>query len=225
MPRPLVSTIGACGDAGWGTAGFRSGSGRSRSWRTAAVWSGESVMLESVRASARTASAAASTFAFSSSASPARAESRAGRSSAGSGGVAAISLYPERSWSPRRSGKTAVPGIRASSHAGGEHNPRIGRQLVRDAGQPVGDRAALLPAFVEPVKQNDDITGGDNLVSRPGTSLTAAATGPCGLVIRRVTSAGIRRVHDKYITSPRQVHDRLNQIQSLTGDTGNPLAA
>ena len=42
-------------------------------------------------------------------------------------------------------------------------------------------------------------------------------------VIRRVTSAGIRRVHDKYITSPRQVHDRLNQIQSLRGDTGKPL--
>jgi hypothetical protein len=44
-----------------------------------------------------------------------------------------------------------------------------------------------------------------------------------GLVIRRVTSAGIRRVHDRYITSPRQVHDRLNQIQSLTGDCGKPL--
>ena len=58
--------------------------------------------------------------------------------------------------------------------------------------------------------------------SRPGTSLTAAASGPGGLVIRRVTSAGIRRVHDRYITSPRQVHDRLNQIQSLRGDTGNP---
>ena len=26
------------------------------------------------------------------------------------------------------------------------------------------------------------------------------------------------------ITSPRQVHDRLNQIQSLRADTGNPLA-
>src|SRR5712691_2980542 len=51
-------------------------------------------------------------------------------------------------------------------------------------------------------------------LSRPGTSLTAAASGPCGLVTRRVTSAGIRRVHDRYITSPRQVHDRLNQIQS-----------
>jgi hypothetical protein len=59
--------------------------------------------------------------------------------------------------------------------------------------------------------------------SRPGTSLTAAASGPGGLVIRRVTSAGIRRVHDRYITSPRQVHDRLSQIQSLTGDCGKPL--
>ncbi len=61
--------------------------------------------------------------------------------------------------------------------------------------------------------------------SRPGTSLTAAASGPGGLVIRRLTSADIRRVHDRYITSPRQVHDRLNQIQSLTGDTGSPIAA
>jgi len=47
--------------------------------------------------------------------------------------------------------------------------------------------------------------------SRSGTSLTAAASGPGGLVIRRDTSAGIRRVHDRYITSPRQVHDWLNQ--------------
>ena len=31
------------------------------------------------------------------------------------------------------------------------------------------------------------------------------------------------RVHDRYITSQRQVHDRLNQIQSLRGDTGKPL--
>jgi hypothetical protein len=44
----------------------------------------------------------------------------------------------------------------------------------------------------------------------------------CGLVIRRVASAGIRRVHDRYITSPRQVHDRLNQIQSLRRDAGKP---
>ncbi len=34
--------------------------------------------------------------------------------------------------------------------------------------------------------------------------------------------AGIGRVHDRYIISPRQVHDRLNQIQSRRGDTGNP---
>jgi hypothetical protein len=61
--------------------------------------------------------------------------------------------------------------------------------------------------------------------SRAGTSLTAAASGPGGLVIRHVISAGIRRVHDRYIASPRQVHDWLNQIQSLTGDTGNPVAA
>jgi hypothetical protein len=33
---------------------------------------------------------------------------------------------------------------------------------------------------------------------------------------------GIGRVDDRYITSPRQVHDRLYQIQSLRGDTGNP---
>jgi len=36
--------------------------------------------------------------------------------------------------------------------------------------------------------------------SRPGASLTAAASGPCGHVIRCVTSAGIRRVHDRYMT-------------------------
>ena len=30
-------------------------------------------------------------------------------------------------------------------------------------------------------------------------------------------------VYDRYITSPRQVRDRLNQIQSLRGDTGKPL--
>ena len=34
--------------------------------------------------------------------------------------------------------------------------------------------------------------------------------------------AAIGRVHDRYITSPRQVHDRLNQIQSLRGIPGNP---
>ena len=34
--------------------------------------------------------------------------------------------------------------------------------------------------------------------------------------------AGIGRVHDRYIISPRQVHDRLYQIQSLRGDRGNP---
>ena len=34
--------------------------------------------------------------------------------------------------------------------------------------------------------------------------------------------AGLGRVHDRYISSPRQVHDRLSQIQSLRGDTGNP---
>ena len=34
---------------------------------------------------------------------------------------------------------------------------------------------------------------------------------------------GYRAVHDRYITSPRQVHDRLNQIQSLRGDSGKPL--
>ena len=60
--------------------------------------------------------------------------------------------------------------------------------------------------------------------SRPGTSLTTAASGPGSIVIRRVTSAGIRRVHDRYITIPQQVHDWLNQIQSLREDTGNPLA-
>ena len=34
--------------------------------------------------------------------------------------------------------------------------------------------------------------------------------------------AGIGRVHDRHIISPRQVHDRLYQIQSLRGDPGNP---
>jgi hypothetical protein len=58
--------------------------------------------------------------------------------------------------------------------------------------------------------------------SRPGISLTAAASGPGGLATRGITSAGIGRVHDRCITSPRQVHDRLNQIQSLRGDTGTP---
>lgn len=43
------------------------------------------------------------------------------------------------------------------------------------------------------------------------------------LVIQRVTGAGIRQVHDRSITSPRQVNDRLRRIQSLTGDTGEPL--
>ena len=39
---------------------------------------------------------------------------------------------------------------------------------------------------------------------------------------RSTAGAGTGQVHDRYITSPRQVHDRLNQIQSLRGDTGNP---
>lgn len=39
---------------------------------------------------------------------------------------------------------------------------------------------------------------------------------------RFLRGAGIGRVHDRYITSPRQVHDRLYQIQSLRGDTRNP---
>ena len=60
--------------------------------------------------------------------------------------------------------------------------------------------------------------------SRPGISLTAAASGPGGLAIRGITRAGIGRVHDRCITSPRQVHDRLSQIQSLRGGTpGTPL--
>jgi hypothetical protein len=33
---------------------------------------------------------------------------------------------------------------------------------------------------------------------------------------------GVGRVHDRYIISPRPLHDRLNQIQSLRDDTGNP---
>ena len=59
-------------------------------------------------------------------------------------------------------------------------------------------------------------------VSRPDTSLTAATSGHRSLVIRPVTGAGIRQVHDRSITSPRRVHDRLRRIQFLTGDTGNP---
>jgi hypothetical protein len=31
-----------------------------------------------------------------------------------------------------------------------------------------------------------------------------------------------RAVHDRYIISPRQVHDRPHEIQPLRGDTGNP---
>jgi hypothetical protein len=41
---------------------------------------------------------------------------------------------------------------------------------------------------------------GQIYISRLGASLTAAASGPCGHVIRCVTSAGIRRVHDRYMT-------------------------
>ena len=48
-------------------------------------------------------------------------------------------------------------------------------------------------------------------------------SGHGGLVIQACTGAGIRRVHDRYITSPRQVHDRLNQIQSLTRGYREPL--
>ena len=45
-------------------------------------------------------------------------------------------------------------------------------------------------------------------------SLTAATTGHLGLVTRPVTGTAIRRVHDRCITGPRQVHDRLRWIQS-----------
>ena len=61
----------------------------------------------------------------------------------------------------------------------------------------------------------------ESLLTYRNTSLTAAATGPCGLVIRRVTSAGIRRVHDKYITSRRQVHDQLSQNPVPEKGAGN----
>lgn len=43
----------------------------------------------------------------------------------------------------------------------------------------------------------------------------SGTSGPSDPVIRCVTSTGIRRLHDRYITSPRQVHDRLDRIQSL----------
>jgi hypothetical protein len=43
------------------------------------------------------------------------------------------------------------------------------------------------------------------------------------LVIRRVTGAGLRQVHDGSIASPRLVHDRLCRIQSLTGTPGTLL--
>ncbi len=42
------------------------------------------------------------------------------------------------------------------------------------------------------------------------------------LFAAHVTDAGIRRVHARSITSPRQVHDRLCRIQALTGDLGSP---
>ena len=44
---------------------------------------------------------------------------------------------------------------------------------------------------------------------------------PRSLVIRRATGAGIRQVHHRSITSPRQVHDRLRRIQFPAVDTGN----
>ena len=45
--------------------------------------------------------------------------------------------------------------------------------------------------------------------SRPDASLAAATSGHHWLVTRRVADAGIRRVYDRYITSPLQVHDLL----------------
>ena len=59
--------------------------------------------------------------------------------------------------------------------------------------------------------------------NRAAISLTAATTGHLGLVIQPVTGTAIRRVHDRCITGPRQVHDRLRWIQSQRG--GHPAAA
>jgi len=50
--------------------------------------------------------------------------------------------------------------------------------------------------------------------NRAAISLTAATNGHLGLVIQPVTGTAIRRVHDRCITGPRQVHDRLRWIQS-----------
>ena len=50
--------------------------------------------------------------------------------------------------------------------------------------------------------------------NRAAISLTAATNGHLGLVIQPVTGTAIRRVHDRCITGPRQVHDRLCWIQS-----------
>lgn len=55
-----------------------------------------------------------------------------------------------------------------------------------------------------------------------GAFLTAATRGDRSLAIRRVTGARVRLVHDRSITSPRQVSDRLRRIQSLTRHTVNP---
>ena len=50
--------------------------------------------------------------------------------------------------------------------------------------------------------------------NRAAISLTAATNGHLGLVIQPVTGTAIRGVHDRCITGPRQVHDRLCWIQS-----------
>jgi len=59
--------------------------------------------------------------------------------------------------------------------------------------------------------------------NRAAISLTAATNGHLSLVIQPVTGTAIRRVRDRCITGPRQVHDRLRWIQSQRG--GHSAAA
>ena len=62
--------------------------------------------------------------------------------------------------------------------------------------------------------------------NRAAISLTASTNGHLGLVIQPVTGTAIRRVHDRCIAGPRQVHDRLRWIQSQrAGGTRRRLVA
>jgi len=90
----------------------------------------------------------------------------------------------------------------------------VGSDAVRYMSVPAGfhppirtDRHGHRPRNVSDLPRSEGGSSLDQLhaasqisFSRPGTMLTAATNEPCDIMIGRVTSTGIRRVHDRCMT-------------------------